>query len=94
MKRNTCAASLTSPFRAKTVVQLKECLSCKHGVLGSPYKLTVLVHTYDSGTQEMDMGGSGAQGYPWLHNKLKANLGYMKLGLNKIIIAMSPFRIS
>lgn len=39
------------------------------------------------------MGGSGVQGYPWLHNKLKANLGYMKLDLKKIIIAMFPFCI-
>lgn len=84
MKRNTCAASLTSPFRAKNVVQLKECLPSKHGVLGSPHKLTVLVYSHDSGTQEMEMGGSGVQGYPWLHNKLKASLGYIKIGLKKL----------
>lgn len=80
MKKNTCAAaSLTSPFRAKNAVQLKECLPSKHNVLGSPHKLTVLVHSHESGTQEMEMGGSGVQGYPWLHNRLKASLGYMKL---------------
>lgn len=39
------AASLTSPFTAEGCGQLKKYLPGMHQVLGSPHKLSVLVHT-------------------------------------------------
>lgn len=38
------------------------------------YKQAVKVHTYNASTWELEAGGSGAQGHPWLPTEFKASL--------------------
>lgn len=40
-------------------------------------------HTCHLSTLEVGAEGSGVQGHPWLHRKVKANLAYMKPCLTK-----------
>lgn len=37
-----------------------------------------MTHLCYGSTGEMEPGGSGAQGHPWLHNKFEGSLGYMR----------------
>lgn len=46
-------------------------------------QLTVEVHGCYPSLWEVGAEGSGVQGHPWLHRKVKANLAYMKPCLTK-----------
>ena len=43
-----------------------------------------MVHICHPSTWEMEAGGSGVQGHPWLHSEFEASLGYMRPCLKTI----------
>ena len=47
-------------------------------------------NSYTLSIQEIEAGGSGIQGYPWLHRKSKVSLVYVKLCLKGEKIAEIP----
>lgn len=47
------------------------------------HKLGVMGYYYNPSTQGMEAEESEVQGHPQLHNKFKANLGYMRIFLLK-----------
>lgn len=49
-------------------------------------QLDIVVHTYNSGTQEKETGESGAQGHLWLHYDFKVSLGHVRSYFNTIKI--------
>lgn len=40
-------------------------------------------HSYNLGTQDMEAGSLGVQGYPWLHSEFKDGLGYRRFCLKE-----------
>lgn len=66
-----------------------------HEVLGSPHKLSVLVHTYNPSTRERKSERIGNSRLPWLRNKFEASLGYMKKKpkSQKVLITMFQFSL-
>lgn len=63
--------------RAGEVLQFLEHLSSLHEVLDSILRIDGSKHPYNSNTEEVDAGGSEAQGHAQQHNKSEASLGYM-----------------
>lgn len=54
-----------------------KCLPDVQEALGQspvPQNTCVKVHVYDLITMEVKVGGSGVQGFPWLHSEFEANV--------------------
>lgn len=60
-----------------------------HEALG---KNGMVVYACNPSTQEVRPQGSEIKGYPWLHDELKASLGYMGLCFKKKKIKRRPWR--
>lgn len=61
--------------------QVVDCLPSMHmapSLSPSMVYSGIMAHACNSGTQELEAGGSKVQGCPWLHHKFNASLGDMR----------------
>lgn len=66
-------------------LNLVDCLACRKPRIPRPplQKLSTVAHTCHYSTWEVEAGGSGVQGYPWLQGKFKVSLGYLRDPVSK-----------